>query len=686
MLTGASQTTSAGFVERIEQKYPIDVLKTLLADRSTQGNILWADDEYEALGKGYQRNDEITLESITGVNSGVIKPRIAKELERQSQRTKSHAEVFTPSWLCNQMNNYLDEDWFGRKDVFTVEGERSWEPAEGPIEFPKKKGRGWQAYVDSPRLEITCGEAPFVCSRYDTVSGRPLPVPSRIGFLDRKLHVVSEKTKTRNDWGKWALRALRATYGYEYQGDNLILARINVLETLVEHCLERWGEQPSDSEIAQAAKVVSWNLWQMDGRTCAIPSGEPAAAVQPSLFELAKPEPEQMSMLDLLDDWAEPEQEEPAGESVPLCVIYNWEANEPVVFASLKSEEQQMKKFYAVIGNPPYQAESDGNGRKSPIYNDFMDAAYEIGSRVELITPGRFLFNAGQTPSAWNEKMLADKHLKVLSYESDASGVFYGTDIKGGVAITYRDESEEFGAIEVFTAYPELNSLIRKVHGASGKAARLDSLFASQRLYKFSDTFFDDNKQNPNVQRIMNSGTRTKIVSSFLGKMPDVFTRQQVKFDDVCLLCRIDNARQRRYVSRKYIRSNEYLDAYKLFIPEANNSGVYGEALAEPIVGKPGEGSADTFLNAGPFRSEDEAKHLALYYKTKFFRSLLGARKVTQHSPAQVWNTIPLQDFTSNSDIDWSKSIPEIDQQLYVKYGLDEDEISFVEAHVKEMS
>lgn len=339
MPADASQITSAGFVERIEQKYSLDVLETLLADRTTQGNILWADDEYEALGEGYQYDDEITLDAITGVNSGVIKPRIAKGMERQSQRTKSHAEVFTPSWLCNQMNNYLDEDWFGRKDVFNVEGEQSWESIEGAIEFPKKKGHGWQAYVDSTRLEITCGEAPFICSRYDTVSGEPLPVPARIGFLDRKLRVVSERTKTRKDWGKWALRALKATYGYEYQGDNLILARINVLETFVEHCAERWGEQPSDGEIAQAAKVVSWNLWQMDGRTCAIPSGDPAATVQPSLFDIAKPEPEQMSMFDLFDDWVEPQQEEEPGESVPLCVIYDWEANEPVVFASLKSKE-----------------------------------------------------------------------------------------------------------------------------------------------------------------------------------------------------------------------------------------------------------------------------------------------------------------------------------------------------------
>lgn len=681
MLTDASQTTSAGFVERIEQKYSIDVLKTLLADRSTQGNILWADDEYEALGKGYQRNDEITLESITGVNSGVIKPRIAKELERQSQRTKSHAEVFTPSWLCNQMNNYLDEDWFGRKDVFTVEGERSWEPAEGPIEFPKKKGRGWQAYVDSPRLEITCGEAPFVCSRYDTVSGKPLPVPSRIGFLDRKLHVVSEKTKSRNDWGKWALRALRATYGYEYQGDNLILARINVLETLVEHCIERWGEQPSDSEIAQAAKVVSWNLWQMDGRTCAIPSGEPAAAVQPSLFELAKPEPEQMSMLDLLDDWAEPEQEEPAGESVPLCVIYNWEANEPVVFASLKSKEQQMKKFYAVIGNPPYQEETEGNQRKTPIYNYFMDEAYQVSDRTELITPARFLFNAGQTPKEWNRRMLADGHLKVVRYTEDANELFAGPEIKGGIAVTYRDSTQDFGAIGQFIPFEEMKNVLLKVKATN--PAYLSDLVTGAVPYSFSEAA---KSSHPEFYNDMGSSfdLRTNVLDKLHHKL--FFDSPSNDCNCVGVYGLHNKRRALLWIKREYIDVPGNFDSYKVLIAKAIGSGSYGEQIGETLIAAKGVGHTQSFVSIGSFDTEEEAFALSSYLRTKFVRSLLGLLKVTQDITPRVWGYVPLQDFTSNSDIDWSKPIPEIDQQLYAKYDLDEDEINFIETHVKEMS
>lgn len=347
-----------------------------------------------------------------------------------------------------------------------------------------------------------------------------------------------------------------------------------------------------------------------------------------------------------------------------------------------------MKKFFGVIGNPPYQGENDTNGRKPPIYNDFMDAAFTIGERVELITPGRFLFNAGQTPTAWNEKMLNDKHLKVLMYESDANKVFPPPVIlKGGVAVTLHDSTRVCGPIVVFTAFPELNSIIRKVNAAEGDSPRLNTLFASQRLYKLSDVFFNDNNSNPAVQKIMSSGTRTKITSSFIGKMNDVFTESEdASSDSIRMLARIANQRQWRFVRRDYLRSNEYLDAYKLFIPEANNEGKYGETLADPIVGRPGEGTADTFLNAGPFDTKEQAENLRRYYKTKFFRALLGARKVTQHSPSQVWEMIPLQDFTPSSDIDWTKSVADIDRQLYRKYGLTDDEVAFIESNVKEMS
>ena len=381
----AASFPGSGFMEAFAHRYSLSILETLLCDRTTGRNIIWADNEYEALGDGYMGDDEITAEKITGMNSGVIKPRIAKEQAKQSQRTKSRAEVFTPSWLCNQMNNDLDEVWFGRRDVFNTEtvtddGAKTWVSTNEPIAFPKLKGHGWRAYVEAPRLEITCGEAPFVCSRYDAVTGDELPVSERVGFLDRKLRVVTEKTKTRKEWVRRSLDALRATYGFEYQGDNLLIARINVLETFAEHLRDRWGSDPEQDELEQAAWIVSWNFWQMNGFTDAVPTNKMGAEVESTLgmFEEPEPEPMQPSLFDLFDDvfpdeTTEETKEKEPKETVPLCVIYDWQNGEPFEFATLKGKAAAMgKKFYAVIGNPPYQEETESDStRKQPIYNYF---------------------------------------------------------------------------------------------------------------------------------------------------------------------------------------------------------------------------------------------------------------------------------------------------------------------------
>lgn len=332
----------AGFLESFVRRYPRRILETLLCDRTTGKNIIWADGEYGELGEGYGGDDEITIERITGVRSGVIKPRVAKEIERQSLRTKSRAEVFTPSWLVNQMNNYLDEDWFGRSDVFNVEVEDGWETTREHIKFPQTKGRGWRAYVESTRLEITCGEAPFICSRYDAATGETIVVPDRIGILDRKLRIVSENCKTRKTWYKWALAALKATYGYEYQGDNLLIARINVFETLAEHLTNRWGESLSFEEMDEVAWIVSWNYWQMDGLTCAPPTNAEDVVVQSTLpgFEVSEPEPIQLSLFDGREGFetfaGKPSNDENPQETIPLCIIFDWENNEPFEFAALK--------------------------------------------------------------------------------------------------------------------------------------------------------------------------------------------------------------------------------------------------------------------------------------------------------------------------------------------------------------
>lgn len=683
------------FIERFAQSYPLSILETLLCDRTTGRNIIWADNEYEALGDGYFGDDEITVEKITGKNAGVIRPRIAKRLEQRSQRTKSRAEVFSPSWLCNRMNNDLDEAWFGRRNVFNVEGDQSWKTRSEPVEFPKnKKGHGWHAYVEAAKLEITCGEAPFVCSRYDAVTGDKLPVHERVGFLDRKLRIVSEKTKTRKEWVCRAIDALHASYGFEYQGDNLLIARINVFETFVEHYRNLWDDALTPEELGQAAWIVSWNFWQMNGLTDAVPTNKMGIEIESTLktFEEPEPQPIQPSLFDLFDDvfpdetTEEVNEEEGPKEKVPLCVIYDWQSGEPFEFASLKGKASAMgKKFYAVIGNPPYQLSYGGSesGNKTyapPIYHEFMDAAFKAADKVELITPARFLFDAGSTPKMWNKKMLNDKHFKVLDYRADASSAFSNTDIKGGVAVTYRDAKRSYGPIGIFTAFPELTSLNKKVNSSIGINS-LSSIIYTQTRFALNALYAD----YPELEKVIGSNGKDRRFRNNIFDRVSVF-REQPFEDSIKVLGIQKNRRTYKYIDSGYVDfSHECLSHWKVLVPAANGSGALGEVLSSPLVAPPRLGYTQSFIAIGSFDDESEANACLRYIKTKFVRVLLGILKTTQHNDRGVWKYVPLQDFTSNSDIDWSQSIADIDKQLYAKYGLDDDEIAFIESHVKEM-
>ena len=686
-----------GFIESFDRRYPTFILKTLLRDRTTGRNIIWADNEYEALGDGYMGDDEITVEKITGMNSGVIKPRIAKEQERQSQRTKSRAEVFTPSWLCNQMNNDLDEAWFGRRDVFNTEvvaddDVKTWMATAEPVTFPKSKGRGWHAYVEAPRLEITCGEAPFVCSRYDTVTGDELPVGERVGFLDRKLRIVTEKAKTRKEWGCRALDALRATYGFEYQGDNLLIARINVLETFAEHFRDRWGSDPERDELEQAAWIVSWNFWQMNGFTDAVPTNKMGAEVESTLgtFEEPEPEPMQPSLFDIFDDvfpngTTEETKEEEPKETVPLCVIYDWQNGEPFEFATLKGKAAAMgKKFYAVIGNPPYQETVEGTSDK-PIYNYFMDEAYKVSARTELITPRRFLFDAGKTPKAWNQKMLSDCHLKILYEEPDSQIVFPNTQIKGGVVVTLRDETVTYGAIGLHVEFAEMNTIFGKVKSVSD--AWMPEIGSSQNSFKLTNALYVD---HPELEGVMSKGHRLDLKSNALAKLGAILfeSKPDDGHDYGKLLGRLNNRRELRFINRAYLTDNSVssnLDRFKVALPKAVGSGKFGEAIPDVTIAGPGTAMTETFISFGAFETEEEAENLAAYVRAKFTRAMLSLLRITQDNTVAKWAYVPLQDFTSASDIDWTQSVADIDRQLYAKYGLNDEEIAFIESHVKEM-
>lgn len=346
-----------------------------------------------------------------------------------------------------------------------------------------------------------------------------------------------------------------------------------------------------------------------------------------------------------------------------------------------KSENEDINnmKFKAIVGNPPYQIEGEST-RKTPIYNLFYDTAFELSSLVTFITPGRFLFKAGQTPMEWMEKMLSDTHFKVVDYFQKSSDVFPTVDIKGGVAIGLRNANKEYGEIGFFSGYEELRSILKKVK--SQKEQNICMLISSRGMYKFTEKMFDD---FPQAKDIQGKGSGLQITPNSFEQMPFIFKENGNNEECYQILGRIGSKREYRWIKKEYVQSNDYLDTYNVFVPEANGTGAIGEVLSTPVIGVPVIGHTDTFLSIGKFADAQEASACLNYVKTKFARCLLGTLKATQHNPRDTWANVPLQNFTAISDIDWNQSIADIDKQLYRKYKLDDDEIEFIEKMIKPM-
>lgn len=311
--------------------YQLDksILEILLKDRSSKKNIIWATDNYQNRGNGYYSFDNITIKAITGRNGFVIKPRVEKSKREQSVRIKQKAEVFTPSWICNVQNNLVDSAWFGRNVVFNVEKEKTWVATSEKISFPE--GKTWQDYVKENRLEISCGEAPYLASRYDTVTGQWLDINERIGLLDRKLRVVNENTKREDEWVKWAIFAFKAIYGFEWQGDSLLIARENLLFTFIDYYVERFENYPINEYLEEVARIISWNIWQMDGLKFVIPNScKSVPKMQISLFDNEiKEEPCQGCLKNNNNK-----------HTGIYCKVMDWEANRSINFVSLLKEKK----------------------------------------------------------------------------------------------------------------------------------------------------------------------------------------------------------------------------------------------------------------------------------------------------------------------------------------------------------
>ncbi len=335
-------------------------------------------------------------------------------------------------------------------------------------------------------------------------------------------------------------------------------------------------------------------------------------------------------------------------------------------------------KINAIVGNPPYQEVKEGTSDE-PIYWRFIDMASNLAPLSTLITPARFLFNAGKTPKDWNEKILNDTHFKVVWCKQDSADVFPNVDIKGGVAVTMYDKNQSFGAIGHYTHFKELNTILFKVKSYPDFQG-IDSIVYPQNKFNLEVLYEDF----PNFRAKIGSAGNERRLTTSIFQLSEVFSEDEIE-DCYKILGLINNTRVFRYIKRKYIEHHPNLEKYKVFLPKSNGSGAIGEVLSTPLVGEPLVGDTQSFISFGVFDTDAEAEACLKYIKSKFARTMLGILKVTQDNSRETWRFVPLQDFTEGSDIDWSKSIAEIDAQLYAKYGLSDDEIAFIESMIKPM-
>ena len=342
-------------------------------------------------------------------------------------------------------------------------------------------------------------------------------------------------------------------------------------------------------------------------------------------------------------------------------------------------EEGEEVNIEAVVGNPPYQ-ESMEKTSDSPVYHLFMDTSFVLADKVSFITPARFLFNAGKTPKNWNNKVLNDEHFKVIYYTPNSTKVFENVDIKGGVAITFRDLKQKFGAIGIYSQYQEINSIVKKVV-LSTDFENIQSQIFLQNKFDLPTMYAD----YPMLKEQIGSNGAEKRLTTSIFNLTDIFKDSSTSNNDVKIFGLINNNRVEKFINKKYLLSNDNLMKYKVVVPKSNGSGAIGEVLSTPVIGQPVIGHTQSFISIGAYTTELESIATLKYIKSKFARCMLGTLKVTQDNNPSTWSNVPLQDFTPNSDIDWSKSIPEIDKQLYAKYGLSEDEIAFIEEKIKPM-
>ena len=603
----------------IEQEFEdisLKLFKVLLMDRTTKKNICWATDSYIYLGSAYYPQEPITKDLVTGINNKIILPRIAKNADEQAKRRKEKAEVFTPSWVCNKQNNLIDEAWFGRKDVFNKSENKSWKANKDIIKFPKDKN--WREYVDLRRLEVSCGEAPYLVSRYDTVTGREIPIEERIGLLDRKIRVINENTSTEDEWFYWIKRAYESIYGYEYQGDNLLIARKNLLYTFIENMEYKFSNKPNEEQLKDIARIISWNIWQMDGITMNVPYSErPRANTQ-------------LNIVNLLDN-----NEISDLKPVP-CRIYDWRTNNSLEFKGMiNGGDAGNMKFDAIVGNPPYQnniSSSDKNSSLSKqMFPAFIQQSILLGAEyVSLITPSRwFTANAQDKSFIKLREFIRDdhQHFDCIFHYPDNKDIFSGVEIAGGVNYFLYRHSHD-GNVLFHECTNDKKDCISRPLFEDG----LDIILSMNGFVNIL------NKVRTSTDFVsMMTITQGRNAFGIVGKYSELKKMSSDKTFDGAYELRCAHE-EIRYTAKSNITKNiEIADKWKVFTSKGNGgAGILNSEKAVAIIGKayigkPQSVCTDSLIPIGCFDTIIEAVNRQTYMKTKCFRFMIGILKVSQN-------------------------------------------------------
>lgn len=651
------------------------VLPLLLEDKSTKRNIIWATDPPEELREAADDKSEITVQQLQFMSFQAILPRMMKQADTQQERTRKKGEVFSPAWVCNKMNNALDADLFGPdapKSLFTEELPQGWRTTTEPVPFDKS--HKWEKYVDSRRLEVTCGEAPFLASRYDAATGEMIPVGNRIGILDRKLRIVGENTSTEANWLKWALRAIQATYGYEYQGDNLLLARTNILLTFIEYLQDRWRRSPTTKELKTIANVIAWNVWQMDGLHLSVPGGKP------------QPETEQLDFFSMFGS---------AEEQPPMvsCKVKDWRANKTQDFETIQEGSTSMKFDY-VIGNPPYQEETveeisktNGQAPRKNIFHYFQIAADQVAKRgTDLIYPaGRWIHRSGKGMENFGLEQINDPHLKKLIFYPKSRELFDGVDIADGIGIVIKDMTKQAMGFE-YVYMRDQKSISVKVQNPGAELMPLDPRnMAITEKVKAAVQKYKLNYLHDRILPRSLFGIESNFVEENPGKAVLLDEIKNIDFSKQVKLFTNDKAgkagRAKWYiVDKDVIRSNpEYISQWKVVVSSANAGGQKRDNQLEIVDNHSAFGRARVALAS--FETKDEAENFYGYAKSYVARFTF---LMTDESLTALGKRVPdLMDYTSNNPlVDFSAPL---DEQLYRLFEFNDDEIEYMKSTVNNL-